>query len=660
MRHLVCAGVLFCVVSAPAAILQGSFPTAQPTAPHQSAGSPSGVIAVPSTVTVDGVPPIPTSIGDAVAPYSRFRRTRLVAWHSTERRILVATDAGPFPQIHDVPAPLAARVQLTSFPDGVAQRPPAVFDPAGKYFVFQKDIASGKEAYQLYRYDIAAAATTLLTDGKSRNDAPVLARRGGRIAYTSTRRDGRNRDLYIVDPQDPKTDRLVAQLEGSWWMLNWSPDDSAILALEAVSNSETYLWRIEVASGQKTALTVRGGDPVRWMSAQFAKDGATVYAAGNLNEEIFRVWRRVGETWTPVTPDGQAVEDFALSPDGRTLAVVIDEHLASRLQFFDASGRPRRSPRLPSGVITDLTWHPKGTEVGFSLAGARTSADVYSVNVKNRRQERWTESGLANSESLPDAEIVRWKSFDDLMISGVLYPPAARFTGPRPVIINVHGGPTIRERPKNIGRSNYFRNELGIAVIYPNVRGSIGFGRTFEELDNGRLRENAVKDIGALLDWIATQPMLDKSRVMIAGGSYGGYVALAAAIAYGDRLKCVNPAFGITDFPSYLESTDLARQRNRNAEYGDPADPETRAFLTRISPLTNAAKLKMPVYFAAGAKDTRIPIEQAERMVKALKANGVPVWYVRFENAGHGQISNPENDYSVSVWAVFLQKFLLN
>jgi dipeptidyl aminopeptidase/acylaminoacyl peptidase len=246
--------------------------------------------------------------------------------------------------------------------------------------------------------------------------------------------------------------------------------------------------------------------------------------------------------------------------------------------------------------------------VAFSLAGARAFNDVYTVDTGSGRVERWTSSemGGANPESLPDARIVTWKSFDGLDISGILYPPPARFTGPRPVIINVHGGPVARERPRALGRSNYFRHELGTAVIYPNVRGSSGFGRSFEELDNGRLRENAVKDIGALLDWIATQPDLDSRRVMIAGSSYGGFVALAAAIAYGERLRGVNPAFGITDFPSFLESTEVSRQANRNAEYGDPSDPEMRAFLSRISPRTNAAKIKVPVFIAAGAKDTRV------------------------------------------------------
>jgi dipeptidyl aminopeptidase/acylaminoacyl peptidase len=299
--------------------------------------------------------------------------------------------------------------------------------------------------------------------------------------------------------------------------------------------------------------------------------------------------------------------------------------------------------------------------VGFSLAGARAFSDVYSVELPHGRVSRWTasEMGGANPETLPDAEIVGWRSFDGTAISGGLYRPPARFAGPRPVIINVHGGPVERERPRAIGRSNYFRNELGIAVIYPNIRGSSGFGRAFEELDNGRLRENAIRDIGALLDWIAAEPGLDESRVMIAGASYGGYVTLASAIAYGDRLRGANPAFAITDFPSFLDSTELSRQANRNAEYGDPSDPEMRAFLTRISPLANVARLKIPVFIAAGAKDTRVPVSQAEMLVAALKAHGTPVWYVRFENAGHLQLTAATSDFSIYTWAMFVRQYLL-
>jgi dipeptidyl aminopeptidase/acylaminoacyl peptidase len=431
-----------------------------------------------------------------------------------------------------------------------------------------------------------------------------------------------------------------------------------------ISNAQNYLWLVDVATGQRTALSERSGAPVQWISADFTPDGKTLYALSNLLGDGMHVIRREigGAQWKMVTPERDSIEGFALSPDGQTMALVVDRGDSSELRLTDVSGKPRLTPTLPVGVIDDLIWHRTGKEIAFSHTGARSFHDVYSVNVATGKPERWTwsEIGGANPETLPEAEIVRWKSFDGLPISGVLYRPPARFTGPRPVIINVHGGPDQRERPRGLGRSNYFRNELGVAIVYPNVRGSSGFGRTFEQADNGLLRENAVKDIGALLDWIATQPSLDKNRVMIAGPSYGGYVALSAAILYGDRLRCVNPVFGITDFPSYLSSTDIARQANRNAEYGDPNDPATLEFLKRISPLTNVDKLKIPVYIVAGAKDTRVPVSQAESFSKALKANGTPVWYMVFQDAGHLQLTAPNNDYSFSAWVLFAQTYLLN
>ena len=295
---------------------------------------------------------------------------------------------------------------------------------------------------------------------------------------------------------------------------------------------------------------------------------------------------------------------------------------------------------IPPGVIWNLSWHGAGDALAIEFAGARTFRDVYAVDVKSGKLERWTasEMGGASQDSLPDAEIVEWKSFDGRMIPGILYRPAKRFTGPRPVMINVHGGPEARERPRGLGRSNYFRNELGMAIIYPNIRGSIGYGKTYEHLDDGRNREDAVKDIGALLDWIATRPEFDKNRVMMTGVSYGGYITLAAAIAYGDRIRCAFEGFGLSDFAAFLDGTDPSRRRDRLAEYGDPADPETRAFLKSISPLTHAAKLKIPLFIAQGAKDTRVPPDQAEAMVKAVRANGTPVWYVVYD-AGHEELT---------------------
>jgi dipeptidyl aminopeptidase/acylaminoacyl peptidase len=624
---------------------------------------------LPASVTADGVPPIPMALVESIAPYGQFRTARLLAWHPTERRMLIVTRFGDAPQVHEVAAPAGARRQLTFFRDGVASPgnrplgPYAAYVPGGRSFLFHRDVAGGGEANQLFQYEFATGRSTMLTDGRSRNEYPIVAR-DGRIAYTTTRRNGKDRDIHVMMPADPEGDRLVLEGTGTWIPLDWSPDGSRLLVLEMFSNADTRLWVVDERSTRRTPLTNRDGSPARWHPAAFTGDGRSVIALSNAAGEGNRLMRRTveGGEWTPVGPADENVESFALSRDGRTLAIAIDQGAETRLRIQDLSGRVRATPALPPGVVADLTWHPGGREIGFSLAGARSFSDVYSISVATGKLDRWTfsESGGANPESLPDAELVRWKSFDGLMIPGVLYRPPPRFTGPRPVIINIHGGPDERERPRALGRSNYFRNEMGIAVIYPNVRGSSGFGRSFEQLDNGMLRENAVKDIGALLDWIAAHPDLDETRVMVVGASYGGYMALASAIAYGDRLRCAQAAFAISDFLSYLESTEMSRQANRNAEYGDPADPNVREFLHRISPLTNAAKLRVPLYLAQGAKDTRVPLAQAEMMAKAVRQNGTPLWYVVYNDAGHMTLSPTNNDFNQYSWAMFVQQYLLD
>ena len=630
------------------------------------AAAQEATLPVPPNVVAEGVPPVPVALADAIFPYAQFRRARLLAWHPTERRILIATRFDQ-PQLHEVRAPGGARRQLTFFRDGVVapdERPPAVYEPGGRFFVFQKDVAGGGEANQLFRYDLASGTTTLLTDGRSRNQYPVMSR-SGLVAFSTTRRNGKDWDIYSLNPANNREEpRRILEGAGTWIPLDWSPDGRQLLAVEHISNAQTHLWLIDVASGTRTPLSDRERQPARWLPASFAPDGRTVFALSNKGGEATSLWRRAtakGE-WTAVTPPTESVEGYALSPDGRTLAVVIDRGDTNTLRLQSLAGRERAPVTLPAGVVSDLLWHPNSREIGFSLSGARMFHDVYSVNVEANKVERWTwsEMGGANFESLPDAEIVRWKSFDGLTISGVLYRPAPRFTGPRPVIINVHGGPDARERARALGRSNYFRNEMGIALIYPNIRGSIGFGRTFEQLDNGLLRENAIKDIGALLDWIATQPTLDKNRVMVVGASYGGYVALASAIEYADRIRCVQAAFAISDYLSYLETTDMSRQANRNAEYGNPDDPEVRKFLARISPLTAAAKFRVPLYLVHGARDTRIPQAQSDRMAKAVKSNGTPVWYVVYKDEGHLTLSPPNNNFNQYTWTMFVQTYLLN
>lgn len=633
------------------------------TLPVCQASAQESFLPVPENVRAEGVPDIPLALADAVARYGEFRSATLLAWHAFERRILISTTFGNVPQIHEVKEPGGTRTQLTFYRDGVTGG--AWYGPRGRYFIFRKDTARGGESMQLLRFDLDSGSTTLLTDGKSRNGEPVFANTREQIAYDSTRRDGKNRDIFIMTPSNPASDRLFARLEGNWRVLDWSPDDTQLLVMESISaTAETYLWSLDANTGAKRAVTTREDGRVRWIDAKFSADGRSVYALGDRGQETPRLWRYEldTKTWAAVTADGDSIETFEESADGRYLAVVVDRNAMSHLVILDAAtGRKEKPVVLPPGVISRLSWHPKRAELAFVFAGARTFSDVYSVRVGSTTLLRWTmsESGGANPESLPEAESIVWKSFDDLTISGLLYRPPARFTGPRPVIINIHGGPELRERPRALGRSNYFRNEMGIAVIYPNVRGSIGFGRTFESLDDGRKRKGAVKDIGALLDWIAAQPDLDRTRVMVTGASYGGYLSLLAAVEYGDRIRCVFEGFGMSDLVSFLESTDESRKADRNEEYGDPADPETREFLQSISPLTHASRLKVPLFIAQGARDTRVPLSQAEALAAALRRNGSPLWYVVYTDSGHMQFTTATNNYNTYLWIMFVQRYLL-
>jgi dipeptidyl aminopeptidase/acylaminoacyl peptidase len=324
--------------------------------------------------------------------------------------------------------------------------------------------------------------------------------------------------------------------------------------------------------------------------------------------------------------------------------------------------RYRRVEELPTGVISGARWHRDNRHAGLVINSARSPSDVYVLDTANGTVRRWTESelgGIAAGE-LREPELIRWRSFDGLEITGFHYKPAARFIGRRPVIISIHGGPESQSQPVFLGRNNFLLNELGVAILYPNLRGSRGFGKTFLKLDNGRLREDAVRDIGALLDWIRTQPDLDPERVMVTGGSYGGYMTLAAAVHYNHRIRCALDVVGISNFVTFLENTESYRRDLRRAEYGDERDPEMRAFLQSISPLNHAAKITKPLFIVQGANDPRVPRSEAIQMVETIRRNGGPVWYLEGKDEGHGFRKKANADFQFYATILFVRQYLVD
>ena len=626
-------------------------------------GAQGPVVAPTPNLVADGIPPIAAAIAADVRRYTEYRSANLVDWHPTRRELLISTRFANAPQLHVVKTPGGSRTQLTFADEPITS---ARYQPGeGRYFIFRRD-NGGDEFGQLYRYDIHDGRITLVTDGgRSQNSVGVWSHKGDRLAYTTTRRNGSDRDVHVVDPADPRTDRRVLEVAGGGWnVLDWSADDRTLLVSEEISIEQSHLSLVDVATGQRTPLTPPG-ERVSYGLAVFSRDGRGVFLTTDKGSEFLRLAYLDLSTkaMTTLTPDvNWDVENLELSPDGRTLAFVTNEAGISRLRLLDTGSRDARLVTgVPLGVIGGLLFHPAGNELAFTVASARSASDVYSLTLKNNQVTRWTESelgGLVASE-LVEPQLAKWTSFDGREISGFYYRPPARFAGKRPVLINIHGGPEGQTRPGFIGRSNYFLNELGVALVYPNVRGSTGYGKTFVGLDNGMKREDSVRDIGALLDWIARQPELDAGRVMVTGGSYGGYMALAVATNYNDRIRCALDVVGISNYNTFLKNTESYRRDLRRVEYGDERQPEMAAFFERIAPLNNAHRITKPLFVVQGGNDPRVPRTESEQMVARVKKNGTPVWYLMATDEGHGFAKKSNVDFQFYATVVFMKQFLI-
>lgn len=635
-------------------------------APLVAQAQQSDTVAPPEALAPDGVPPIPRALVDAVRPYTEYRSASLADWHPTRRELLIATRFANTPQIHRVRMPGGARTQLTFFDEPVTF---ATYQPrTGAYFLFTKDVG-GNEFGQIYRYDVAARRSVRLTRGdRAQNGGIRWSHAGDRIAYGSTRRNGADRDLYVLDPADSTSDRLLLQVQGGGWgVADWSPDDRRLVALEFLSVNRSRLWLVDAASGSKAELAPRDApDTVAYGDARFSADGHAVYVTTDQGSEFQRLARLDLATrrLTPLTPAiAHDVTEFELRPDGRTIAFVVNADGLSKLYLLDTrTGAYRQVSGIPAGIIGGLDWHPTLGLLGFTLSTVRSPGDVYVLDAARGAVTRWTESetGGLDPSALPEPSLVRWTSFDGREITGFYYRPPARFTGRRPVIIDIHGGPEGQSQPGFQGRDTYLLAELGVAMIQPNVRGSTGYGKSFTKLDNGTRRLDSVRDIGALLDWIAAQPDLDASRVMVTGGSYGGYMTLAVATMYDRRIRCALEVVGISNFVTFLTNTESYRRDLRRAEYGDERDPEIRAFFERIAPVNQTDSITKPLFVVQGANDPRIPRTESKQMVAKVKQHGTPVWYLLASDEGHGFRKKANVDYLFYATVAFVRRFLLD
>jgi dipeptidyl aminopeptidase/acylaminoacyl peptidase len=618
----------------------------------------------PAAIVTDGAPPVTDALAAETRPYIEARKAVFQGWDPADRSMLIKTRFGSTDQLHIVGTPGAARKQISFEQEPVLAgfRAPAGDDT----LVIQKDVG-GAEFYQLYRLE--QGRPVLLTDGKSRNWFGSWSPDGRRIGYSSTRRNGSDSDLYVMDPRDPKSDRLVAQVKGGGWNIaDFSRDGKTALILNRMSVNNAVVYELDLASGSMKAIA---GDkaPVSIVAPRYAPDG-TIWATSTSGSDFQRLGKIMpGGRFVPVSNEPKwDVSDYAIAPDGSFIAYAINEAGVSRLRVLDvATGNVRPVTGLPAGVIpyaigSAIDIAPWGA-IGLSMSSARVAGDAFSVDPKTLAVTRWTESETGGLNAALNAEptFVETKSFDGETVSGFLYrPDATRFPGKRPLIVKIHGGPEGEERPDFRGSDNYLVNELGIAVFYPNVRGSSGFGQRFVNLDNGPdLRENSVKDIGAFLDALEQDGQLDKSRFAVAGMSYGGYMCYATAVHYSPRLKGASCYVAISNFVTFLENTQSYRRDLRRVEYGDERDPKQRAKLIAISPLTSVDKITVPLLIATGGNDPRVPPSEAAQIIKAVRGKGGTAWHLLAQNEGHGFHKKENEDYYFWTEIAFWKQMLL-
>ncbi len=612
-----------------------------------AAAFPQNAGIVPNeNLVVEGIPKIPASLAETVERYTNFRGASLGSWDPVKREMLISTRFADTAQIHLVKMPGGARTQLTFYPDSVSS---AQFSPvSGNSFVFSKDIG-GNEFFQVYRFDNASGDVTLLTDGKSRNVAPVWSYDGQKLAYGSTRRNGNDVDLYVVEPANSKSDRMLTQLQGGGWEpMDWSPDNRKILVREEISANESYLWIVDASSGEKTLITPKGGVKIAYRGGQFSKDGKGIYVTTDKDSEFQRL----------AYVDPASKQHNYLSSH---ISWDVDEFDLSYDVLDTKTAKEKPVPDLPKGIASGVRWHKNNRDLGFNITSARSTSDVYSLDVQTGKVDRWTysETGGLNTANFSEPQLIHWKSWDGREISGFLYRPPAKFTGKRPVIVNIHGGPEGQFRPGFLGRNNYYLNELGLAMIFPNVRGSTGYGKTFLTMDNGLLREGSYKDINFLLDWIQTQSDLDANRVLVTGGSYGGFMTLAVATNYNNRICCSVDVVGPSNLVTFLEHTSGYRQDLRRVEYGDERDPKMRDFLERIAPFNKTKNITKPLFVIAGKNDPRVPPSESEQMVSTVRQNGTPVWWLEAKDEGHGFRKKKNQDYQFYATVMFVKEYLL-
>lgn len=613
----------------------------------------------------DSIPPVPDSIISGMRKYHNTRSAYFSGWLPDGKGMVIQTRFAETNQIHIVYTPGGARYQKTFRSEeifGVAVCP----DPSKKLVVFSQD-SGGNEQFQLHALDLVTMENRVITDGHSSNGGVVWSNRGDRFAFHSTKRNGKDWDIYICCADSTFTVSLLMEARGMYSVLDWSPDDKKLLVQQYVSSAVSRLYVIDIAGKSTLALKSDAKDAsVEEAFWDRGGDGVFYTSDEKYDNRTLCYYRIADQKETVLTADlHRDIRYLSISPDRRKLSFMTNEHGYLGTYVLDTKTLAfKRLDFLPNSITGSLHFHPGKNMLGCFIRKANLPGDVFTIDLDKNSVEQWTfsEYGEIDSADLVTPALITYPTFDSVdndearRIPAFYYRPAG--DGPFPVLIFIHGGPETHYWPSFSPSVQYFVNDLHLAVIAPNVRGSGGYGKKYLGLDNGLRREDAVRDIGALLDWIGVQPELDSSRIAVMGGSYGGYMTLASLVHFNKRLKAGIDLYGISNFITFLENTASYRRDLRRVEYGDERDSSMRTFLEKISPVNNASKIKAPLLIIQGANDPRVPASESEQIAAAVKKNGKPVWMFVAPDEGHGFRKKSNKEYQDYVTAMFLERFL--
>lgn len=466
--------------------------------------------------------------------------------------------------------------------------------------------------------------------------------RGSRIAYVSNERNGNDFDLYLLDLDAdgrPAAPRMVMQGAGNLGIEAWRPDGEAIVLSQGRGEADNDLFLLDLRT-QKLDTLFMPAQMSSYRGVQWTPDGTGFFVATNHERDFaglahYHVPDRQLH-WMQQPPHD--VEAVALSPDGRLLAYTVNEAGFSRLVIRDLQGqRDLPAGDLPRGVVTALEWAEDAPRLAIGVSAPGVPGDVWVYDAVSGLTSRATESTLAGLDpaSFVTPEPVQLASFDGETIYGLLYRPAGAEGRRPPVVMMLHGGPTAQARPGFDPVKQYLLAR-GYAVLDLNFRGSTGYGQRFTQLDNKRLRPNAVRDMQAAVEWLRGRGDVDGTRVAAMGGSYGGYMTLAAVAQLPEHFQAGVDFVGVANWISGLEDASPQLKNSDRIEYGDIGDAADRAFFTQISPLSYAGDIRSPLLVVHGANDPRVPVGEADQIVRAVRHRRGDVEYLRFPDEGHG------------------------